>query len=48
VNLPDVRERLEGMGYKVRPTAPAEMLTIMRSEYEKWGELIRRVGIKPE
>jgi tripartite-type tricarboxylate transporter receptor subunit TctC len=48
VNLPDVRERLEGMGYKVRPTAPAEMLTIMRSEYEKWGELIRRLGIKPE
>ena len=48
VNLPDVRERLEGMGYKVRPTATAEMRTIMRSEYEKWGELIRSVGIKPE
>ena len=48
VNLPDVRERLEGMGYKVRPTAPAEMRTIMRREYEKWGELIRSVGIKPE
>ncbi|MFM7569596.1 MAG: Bug family tripartite tricarboxylate transporter substrate binding protein [Betaproteobacteria bacterium] len=48
VNLPDVRERLEGMGYKVRPTSPAEMQTIMRSEYEKWGEVIRTVGIKPE
>lgn len=48
VNLPDVRERLEGMGYKVRPTTPVEMQSIMRSEYEKWGELIRAVGIKPE
>lgn len=48
VNLPDVRERLTGMGYQVKPTTPAEMTKLMASEYEKWGQVIRAAGVKAE
>ncbi|MCC6531818.1 MAG: tripartite tricarboxylate transporter substrate binding protein [Burkholderiales bacterium] len=48
VSLPDVRERLEAMGYQVKPTTPAEMHRLMQNEYEKWGQVIRAANIKPE
>jgi tripartite-type tricarboxylate transporter receptor subunit TctC len=48
VNLPDVKERLTGLGYQVKPTSPAQMMTLMTSEYEKWGQVIKAAGIKPE
>lgn len=48
VNSADVKARLAGMGYRVNPTTPAEMHQILMSEYDKWGALIKTVGIKPE
>lgn len=48
VNLPDIRERLTNLGYQVKPTTPAEMTKLMADEYEKWGQVIKTAGIKPE
>ncbi len=46
--LPDVRERLTGIGYQISPTSPAEMRQIMLSEHAQWGEMVKSAGIKPE
>ena len=48
VNLPDVKERLTDLGYQVKPTTPGQMTALMTSEYEKWGQVIKTAGIKPE
>ena len=48
MNLPDVRERLGSLGYQVKPTTPAQMTRLMADEYEKWGQVIKAAGIKPE
>ena len=48
MNLPDVRERLGSLGYQVKPTTPAQMTKLMADEYEKWGQVIKAAGIKPE
>jgi tripartite-type tricarboxylate transporter receptor subunit TctC len=48
LNLPDVRERLTGLGYQIKPTTPDEMRHIMNAEYEKWGKVVKAVGIQAE
>ena len=48
MNLPDVRERLGSLGYQVKPTTRAQMIRLMADEYEKWGQVIKAAGIKPE
>lgn len=48
MNLADVRERLNALGYQVKPTTPAQMTKLMADEYEKWGQVIKTAGIKPE
>lgn len=45
---PDVRDRLAGLGYQVKPTTPEEMSRILASEYRKWGEVAKQSGIRPE
>ena len=48
VNSPDVRERLAGVGFVPTPTTSAEMRKLMQVEYERWGKVVKSVGIKPE
>ena len=48
LNLPDLQERLTGLGYQIKPTTPEEMRQIMSAEYEKWGKVVKAVGILAE
>ena len=49
VGMPDVRERLAGVGFdSSNPTSPAEMHRIMAADLEKWGKVIKAAGIKPQ
>jgi tripartite-type tricarboxylate transporter receptor subunit TctC len=48
VSEPDTGERLRKAGFEVSPTTPEEMQTIMRSDYEKWGKVVKDAGIKVE
>lgn len=48
VNMPDVRERLAGVGMDSNPTSAAEMRKIMTTELAKWGQLVRLAGIQPQ
>lgn len=48
VNLPEVSERLKKAGYEISPSTPEEMRVSMRSDYEKWGKVVKSAGIKVE
>lgn len=43
---PDVAQRLAGAGGDVMPGTPEDFARLMRSESEKWGSVIKRVGIR--
>ncbi len=44
----EVVERLAAIGAEVLPTTPEEFAAFIRAEYERWGEVIRKAGIKVE
>ena len=43
---PEVKERLAGLGAEVSPTTPQELATLVRTEHERYGKLIREANIK--
>lgn len=47
VKLPDIQERMLGMGCIPRVTTPDEFLAFVRSEMDKWGKLARQVNLQP-
>jgi len=44
----DMRKRLAAEGSEPAPGTPAELNAYVKADFEKWGQVIRRVGIKPE
>lgn len=46
--LPDVRERLLGLGADIVGSSPEEFGTLIRTGVVKWGKVVRDAGIKPE
>jgi tripartite-type tricarboxylate transporter receptor subunit TctC len=48
VKAPAVVERLRGLGATPVGSAPVEFADFIRSEYEKWGPVIKAAGIKAE
>jgi tripartite-type tricarboxylate transporter receptor subunit TctC len=48
VALPDVRERFTATGLEPVGSGPTELATRMRTDYEKWSALIRRIGLKTD
>jgi len=48
LQLPDVRERLAGMGAEPSGESPAELAARIKSEYDRWGEVVRKANIKAD
>jgi tripartite-type tricarboxylate transporter receptor subunit TctC len=48
VNVPAVRQRLLGLGATPIGSNPEEFVALIRSEYEKWGPVIKAAGIRGE
>ena len=48
MTTPEVRERLKVEGSTFKPTTPEQFGAFVRAEAEKWGGLIREMGLKPE
>ena len=48
VGLPDVKERLRGLGAEPAPSSPEEFDTLVRSEVAKFERLVRAAHIQPE
>lgn len=46
--IPDVREKLAGLGAEVVGSSPEEFATYIRSEIDKWGQAVRASGASPE
>jgi len=44
----DVRDRLNNEGIEARSNSPDEMTAFAKSEYARWGKVIKSAGIKPE
>ena len=43
---PEVKERLASLGAVASPTTPQELATLVRTEHERYGKLIREANIK--
>ena len=48
VKAPDVVDGFRKAGTDVAPSGPEQFRKFVLSEYEKWGKVVRAVGIKPE
>jgi tripartite-type tricarboxylate transporter receptor subunit TctC len=46
--LPDVRERFSGLGADPMPSTPEKFAAVMKADAEKWGGIIRQVGVRAE
>jgi tripartite-type tricarboxylate transporter receptor subunit TctC len=45
---PTLREKLAPLGMRVQGSTPAELQTLLRSETQRWGAVIRAARIEPE
>jgi tripartite-type tricarboxylate transporter receptor subunit TctC len=48
LNLPDVVEKLEAVGFQLAPTAPEEHDRILRSQIEILSKVVRLAGMRPK
>ena len=48
LQLPDVRERLAGMGAEPSGESPAELAARIKAEYDRWGAVVRKANIKAD
>jgi len=48
LQMPDVRERLAGMGAEPSGETPAELAKRIKIEYDRWGEVVRKANIKAD
>ena len=46
LTVPDIRERLQNMGFNVAPTGPEEHEKNMRADYEVFTRIVKEVGLK--
>ena len=45
---PDLRQRFEPLGLEPTGLGPAELATMLRADYDKWGPIIRSSGFKAD
>jgi tripartite-type tricarboxylate transporter receptor subunit TctC len=48
LKLPDVRERLSGLGFEIAGSTPEQYASYIRSEIKKWEKVVKASGAKPE
>jgi tripartite-type tricarboxylate transporter receptor subunit TctC len=48
LNSADVKERLAAMGTEPRSSTPEEFAAYIREEIAKWGEVVRKAGLKAD
>ncbi len=45
---PQVKANMEKGGYEPMSSTPAELAAILKADYERWGKVIRSLGIQPQ
>jgi tripartite-type tricarboxylate transporter receptor subunit TctC len=48
LQLPDIREKLQGLGADPVGSTPEQLLAAMRADFDRYGAIIRKVGIKAD
>jgi tripartite-type tricarboxylate transporter receptor subunit TctC len=48
LQMPDVRERLAAMGAEPSGEPPAELAKRIKTEYDRWGEVVRKANIRAD
>ena len=48
MNLPDVREKLSGLGLDVAPGTPDALAQLIDRETVKWAKVVKESGAKPD
>src|SRR3954468_24243885 len=48
LNLPDVREKLAGLGLDVAPGTPESLAAFTQAETAKWAKVVKESGAKPD
>ena len=48
LQLPEVRERLAGMGAEPSGESPTDLAKRIKIEYDRWGEVVRKANIKAD
>jgi tripartite-type tricarboxylate transporter receptor subunit TctC len=48
LDLPDVKDRLQGMGYFTAPSSPEEFDTILRTQIETLSRVVTDAGLRPK
>ncbi len=48
LKMQDVKEHLALMGYETVGGSPEEFTAYLKSEYERWGDVVKKAGITPE
>lgn len=48
LGAPEVKERFAALGAETLGSTPGEFAAFMREEAQKWGTIIRKLGIKAE
>nr|WP_207717428.1 tripartite tricarboxylate transporter substrate binding protein [Caenimonas soli] len=46
--MPDVREKLSGLGLEAGPGTPEALASLMQSETAKWAKVVKESGAKPD
>lgn len=46
MQLPEIRQRIDTMGFEPRYSTAAELAALMRSETDKWSKVLRETKIK--
>ena len=48
LSLPEVRDRFSGLGAEPLPSAPEKFAAVMAADAEKWGRVIKQVGVRAD
>jgi tripartite-type tricarboxylate transporter receptor subunit TctC len=48
MSLPEIKQRIDTMGFDATHTTSAELAALMKSETEKWSKVLRETKIRIE
>jgi tripartite-type tricarboxylate transporter receptor subunit TctC len=48
IHSPEIRERLQGLGAEPVGSTPAELAAAIKADYDRYGTVIKRLGIKAD
>ena len=46
--LPEVKRRMEDITVETATSSPEELATLTRADADKWGRIIKQLGITPQ